>query len=279
MWESFLHGKSEKGKSLKKECIDIGVNLTSPSFQKDRKEVIDNALAQGIKVMIITGTSIRASHDALAVAQTMPGVLYCTAGVHPHDSRHCDERTLQNLENLSKNKEVVAIGECGLDYNRNFSPQDVQDYWFESQVDLACKLKKPLFLHERDAHNSFMSILKKYQEKLPPTVVHCFTGNESELKDYLDRDFYIGITGWVCDERRGIPLRNLLKYIPSNRLMIETDAPFLLPRNMPKRPASGRNEPAYLIYVLKMIADCLKKSEEEIARITTENAKEFFKIN
>ncbi|NUM34360.1 MAG: TatD family hydrolase [Candidatus Brocadiae bacterium] len=263
---------------MKKECIDIGANLTSPSFHEDLEEVIDRAVINGIKTMIITGTSIRASHEALELAKKKPGILYCTAGVHPHDARHCNDRTLESLKCLSENKEVVALGECGLDYNRNFSPPDVQDYWFEAQIELACHLKKPLFLHERDAHNSFLSILKKHREKLPQTVVHCFTGNEQELKAYISQNFYIGITGWICDERRGVHLRNILKYIPLDRLMIETDAPYLLPRTMPRRPASGRNEPAFLLYTLKMVASCLKKSEEEIASITTENAKKFFEI-
>lgn len=256
--------------------MDIGVNLTHYSFQKDREELIARALHEGVKTMIVTGACLRSSQEAYALAKSHSGILYATAGVHPHDAKHCNETTLTSLENLAQHKEVVALGECGLDYNRNFSPHDVQEHWFEAQVNLACHLKMPLFLHEREASRRLLEILQKYS--LPPTVIHCFTGSEEEVKKYLSLGFYIGITGWICDDRRGMHLRKLLKYIPLDHLMLETDAPYLTPRNMPYRPKEGRNESAFLPYVLKMVALTLGQPEEEIARKTTENAKTFFRL-
>lgn len=259
------------------QLIDIGVNLTHRSFNLDQKEVIDRALEAGVQVMVLTGTSIRNSQEAQRLASRYPNKLYSTAGVHPHDSQNANEDTIKILRKLASYKEVVAIGECGLDYNRDFSPRPLQDKYFEAQVELACELSLPLFLHERDAHKRFVEILSNYKSKTK-AVVHCFTGTEQELKTYLDMGFYIGITGWICDERRGKHLKDLVKKIPLDKLMIETDAPFLTPRNMPNKPKDGRNEPAFLTFVLKEIALSLKKPLEEVARATTKTATEFFKL-
>jgi TatD DNase family protein len=260
------------------QLIDIGVNLTHRSFNSDQKEVIERAITAGVLTMIVTGTSIRNSQDAQRLASRYPGKLYATAGVHPHDSRNCNDDTIKILRKLAQNKEVVAIGECGLDYNRDFSPRPIQDKWFEAQIELACELGLPLFLHERDAHKRFVEILAKYKGKIKAAVVHCFTGTSEELKVYLDMGFHIGITGWICDERRGKHLRDLVCKIPLDKLMIETDAPFLTPRNMPNKPSDGRNEPAFLTYVLNEIAKSLRKPYEEIAIATTNTAKKFFSL-
>jgi TatD DNase family protein len=258
------------------ELIDIGVNLEHRSFERDREEVIKRAEAVGVKTMILTGTTLRASQEVLNLARQYN--LYATAGVHPHNALHCDDGTIPTLKRLASKPEVVAIGECGLDYNRDFSPRQVQDRWFEAQVKLACDLKMPLFLHERDAHSRLAEILRHYLPNLNRAVVHCFTGTRAELEIYLELDFYIGITGWICDERRGRHLQELVKYIPLNRLMLETDAPFLTPRNIAPKPKDGRNEPAYLTYVLDKVAENMKKSREEVAAATTQTAKEFFGI-
>src|SRR6185437_5205183 len=176
--------------------------------------------------------SLTGSQEALRIAQEYPDQIYATAGVHPHDSRHCSEETISELRRLATNEEVVAIGECGLDFNRDFSPRPQQEKWFEAQVALAEELQIPVFLHERDAQQRFCEILVRVR-KMVPAVVHCFTGTREELNAYLDMDLHIGITGWICDERRGIHLRELVKEIPPERLMIETDAPYLIPRTMP----------------------------------------------
>jgi len=257
--------------------IDIGANLAHRSFQSERKEVIERAFAAGVGVMVVTGTSLTGSQEALRIAQEYSDQIYATAGVHPHDSRHCSEETISELRRLATNKEVVAIGECGLDFNRDFSPRPQQEKWFEAQVALAEELQIPVFLHERDAQQRFCEILVRVR-KMVPAVVHCFTGTREELNAYLDMDLHIGITGWICDERRGIHLRELVKEIPPERLMIETDAPFLIPRTIPNKPKDGRNEPAFLPNVLQAVADCLGKPAADVAEMTTQTAKNFFQL-
>jgi TatD DNase family protein len=259
--------------------VDIGVNLAHASFNADRAQVIQRALQHGVEVMIVTGTSVKASQDALALCAQAPGTLFSTAGVHPHNAKQCDERTISALRRLAENKQVVAVGECGLDFNRNFSPPAVQETWFEAQIALAAEMKLPLFLHERDAHQRFVEMLKAHRDHFDEAVVHCFTGTKAELHAYLDLDLFIGITGWICDERRGLHLRELVKDIPADKLMIETDAPFLTPRNLHPKPKDSRNEPAYLTYVAEAVAQCTGRRVEDVAATTTENALWFFALN
>jgi TatD DNase family protein len=263
--------------------VDIGVNLAHHSFNQDRAAVLQRAQLQGVGVIVITGTSLKASEDALALCARQPELLFSTAGVHPHNAKQCDARTIPALRHLTENKSVVAVGECGLDFNRNFSPPAVQEQWFEAQIKLAAETRLPLFLHERDAHQRFFEMLKTHRDAFDQAVVHCFTGTQAELHAYLDLDLFIGITGWICDERRGLHLRELVKDIPLDRLMIETDAPFLTPRNLslPGQPKlkNSRNEPAYLPYVAQMIAHSTGHSVETIAAATTENALRFFALS
>jgi TatD DNase family protein len=257
--------------------IDIGVNLAHRSFHRDRSEVIERAFAAAVTTVIITGTSLAGSQEARQIASAHPNQLYSTAGVHPHDSRNCTEGTIAELRRLAAHKEVVAIGECGLDFNRDFSPRPQQEKWFEAQIALAEELQMPLFLHERDAQDRFSEILKAARKRVP-AVLHCFTGTREALRICLELGLYIGITGWICDERRGMHLRELVREVPLDRLMIETDAPFLLPRSMPSKPKDGRNEPAFLPYVLQAVADCLGKPPAAIAEATTATAREFFRL-
>lgn len=256
--------------------IDIGVNLMHRSFQEDREQVVERAAARGVAPLVITGTSLRSSREAARYAGGFPGKLFATAGIHPHDAKSCSEETLSGLRQLAALPQVVAVGECGLDYNRDFSPRDVQRKWFARQVQLAVELGLPLFLHEREASSDFIGLLKEHRAE--NAVVHCFTGSAQELKAYLDLGFHIGITGWICDERRGRHLKELIRYIPLDRLMLETDAPFLTPRDLLEKPAGGRNEPAFLPHILKTAAACMGVTPEVLARATTENAKTFFGI-
>lgn len=262
--------------------IDIGVNLMSPAFDRDREEVIARARAAGVKRLIITGSDIESSSGAAAYAGDH---LFCrtTAGVHPHNAKNWNDKTLARLEELAaqeplSNKVIAAIGECGLDYNRNFSPQDAQRKCFEDQLTLAARIGKPVFLHERDAFSDFFSLLMIYRPGLPGAVVHCFTGGARELEAYLSIDCYIGITGWVCDERRGRGLVPLLAAIPADRLLLETDAPYLLPRSLPRsvRGKSGRNEPCFLPHIAASVAGILGKTPDQIAAETSANAERLF---
>lgn len=258
--------------------IDIGANLADTCFQDDQRQVIERAVAVGVTTMIVTGTSLASNQAALDLSRQYPQAIYATAGIHPHSARNWNRHCLEMLRKLAGEPKVVAIGECGLDFNRNFSTPAQQERCFEEQIMLACELRKPLFLHERDANERLLAILDRYQKELPPTVVHCFTGNGQDLDSYLARNFYIGITGWICDERRGLHLQELVKKIPLTRLMLETDAPYLTPRTMRNRPNNGRNEPGFLPYVLTTIAKSLHKPEAEVAEATTATARSFFQL-
>jgi TatD DNase family protein len=258
------------------ELIDIGVNLTHTSFRRDLQAVIERARTAGVTRMVVTGTSAAASLAAYKLALCYPGTLYATAGVHPHDARHWQETTGSHLSKLAVTPEVVALGEMGLDFNRDFSPRPQQEWVFAAQLELAAELGLPVFLHERDARVRFIQILSRYRRRLGAAVVHCFTGSAEDLAAYLELDLYIGITGWVCDERRGLHLRELIRRIPPQRLLLETDAPFLVPRDLRPRPKGGRNEPAFLPHILKTVSTCLELPSEAVAAATTRNACAFF---
>tara|TARA_R110002073_G_scaffold225022_5_gene385325 strand:- start:16956 stop:17750 length:795 start_codon:yes stop_codon:yes gene_type:complete len=256
--------------------IDIGVNLCDKSFAKDLPQVLREASEAGVRRMVVTGTTVKGSQASAKLAAAHPGALWSTAGIHPHHAVDFDEDALETLRALAGRPEVVAIGECGLDYNRNFSTPDDQRRCFEAQVELASELAMPLFLHERDARDDQLEILSRHRASFGKAVIHCFTGDAETLRAYLGLDLYIGITGWICDERRGLHLRELIREIPSNRLMLETDAPYLMPRTIRPRPKSRRNVPAHLPYVLSTVAECLQRSEEEVMAETTATAVEFF---
>ncbi|WP_371375043.1 TatD family hydrolase [Thalassotalea aquiviva] len=257
--------------------IDIGVNLSNKRFDKDRDEVILAAKHAGVDTMILTGTSIAESQQVVALCQLYPN-MYCTAGVHPHDADGVSTNYLETLQDIASNNKVVAIGECGLDFNRNFSTPDNQQRVFAEQLELATTLQLPVFLHQRDAFDPWSEILKSQLAQLPNGVSHCFTGNLRELKACLDMGLYIGITGWICDERRGQELYDIARYIPLDRVMIETDAPYLTPRNIRPRPKSSRNEPKYLPYVASTLAQAMQVEEAKIIEQTRANSKTFFNL-
>lgn len=257
--------------------IDIGVNLMHKSFAGDRAQVLARAEAQGVYRSIITGTDLASSEAAASFTKTRPGFLYSTAGFHPHHAKAFTCEAENVLRRLWSQPQVVAIGECGLDFDRNFSPRPEQEACFEAHLKVAAETGKPLFLHERAAHRRFTELLTAHKNTVyNKAVVHCFTGSTDELRTYLDLGCYIGITGWVCDERRGGTLRDALRYLPLDRLMLETDAPFLMPRTMPGHQKNNRNEPAFLPYVLHGVADALNKPALEIAQITSRTAESFF---
>ena len=258
--------------------VDIGANLTHESFADDLEQVLDRAQRAGVGTLIVTGSNVQESRNALVLAERFPQLLRSTAGVHPHEASQYTTDTIPQLRTVAASSHVVAIGECGLDFYRDISPRDVQQTCLEAQLTLASELKMPVFLHERDAGKEMLSILGRFRDRLPKAVVHCFTGDRSTLYGYLDLDLHIGITGWICDERRGKHLHELIPRIPPNRLMIETDAPYLLPRNITPKPKSRRNEPCYLPFVLNTVAHCLGVPSAQLAQQTTETAREFFHL-
>ncbi|MFW2373597.1 MAG: TatD family hydrolase [Gammaproteobacteria bacterium] len=258
------------------DLIDIGLNLTASAFSQDLPDVLARAQEAGVRQMVVTGTDIEHSRQAEALTRQYPGLLYATAGVHPHHAKDCNDQTLAQLELLAKQQGVVAIGECGLDFNRNFSPRDVQIQWFEAQLELASGLGLPVFLHQRDGHKEFVEILSIWRPRLINAVAHCFTGGMEQVKSYLDLDLHLGVTGWICDERRGQDLQQAVQYIPLNRLMIETDAPYLLPRDLSPKPKDRRNEPRYLPHICEAVAHHRNEEVDDVAQQTSQTATNFF---
>ena len=261
--------------------VDIGANLTNKAFRGDRDDVLRRAEAAGVGAIVITGVSAEASRAAWQIASTPRDFgprLYATAGIHPHHAGTSGASAIAELRELYTHPHVRAVGECGLDFDRDFSPRADQRRVFEAQLELAAELSLPVFLHERAAHEAFAEILGRHRPHIPKAVVHCFTGDERALDRYLELDLHIGITGWICDERRGTHLRKLVRRIPENRLMVETDAPYILPRDLRPRPASHRNEPAYLPHVLRVIAACRGEPPAALAEATTATATAFFGI-
>jgi len=256
------------------QLVDIGANLTHASFRDDLDAVLSRAHAHGVERIIVTGASVEESRRAADIADAHG--LYATAGVHPHHARECDDATIPALREVAGRPRVVALGECGLDFNRNYSPHPSQEKWFVAQLELAAELGKPLFLHSRDAHPRFAEILRNL--RVGKAVAHCFTGEAAELRAYLDLGLYIGITGWICDERRGRHLVALAREVPQDRLLLETDSPYLTPRDLHPQPKARRNEPAHLPHILRAVARARGETPEALAAATTRNAQAFFGI-
>eukprot|EP01095_Lingulamoeba_sp_RSL-Kostka_P016880 TRINITY_DN8470_c0_g1_i1.p1 TRINITY_DN8470_c0_g1~~TRINITY_DN8470_c0_g1_i1.p1 ORF type:complete len:330 (-),score=93.88 TRINITY_DN8470_c0_g1_i1:80-1069(-) len=263
------------------DLFDIGANLTNYRFKKDLNKILQDSFDNNIKTIIITGTSEKASVDALNLIEKFHDdelvSLYSTCGVHPHDSKHYTDQTDEKLRQLIANNQgkIISVGECGLDFNRMHSTQDEQETCFRKQLSIAEELQLPLFCHEREAHERFVEITDEFNN-LPKLVVHCFTGILEEIEVYLEKGFYVGFTGTICMKERGQHLRDILssKVIPIERIMIETDCPFMTPIKIKTR----RNEPKYLPFILKTISECYELELEEVAEIIKNTTKEFFQI-
>lgn len=258
--------------------IDIGINLAHDSFDADRDAVIARAVAAGVTQMIVTGSNGSSTHEAIGLARAHTRRLFATAGVHPHHSQELTDELLAELRELAALPEVVAIGECGLDYFRDLAPRTIQQKSFHRQLELAALVGKPVFLHQRDAHSDFTAIVREHRASLVGGVAHCFTGCREELMTYLQMDLAIGITGWICDERRGSHLLPLMSEIPAGRLMLETDGPYLLPRNLPSTPESRRNEPAYLPHIAATVAHARGTTLAELAETSSAAARQLFRL-
>jgi TatD DNase family protein len=260
--------------------FDIAVNASNKQLINDFDAILARSLQAGVDKWLMVGCDVDESHEVLKLCQTSNKAkhLFCTAGVHPHNAKSVSNDYIDQLTLLHQNSQVVAVGECGLDFNRDFSPREQQQKVFEQQLMLACQLGKPVYMHERDAAQRFIDIVSPYADKFTNGVVHCFTGDQQTLKAYLDLGLYIGITGWVCDERRGKDLQQLLKYIPLERLMLETDSPFLLPRSLKSKPKSRRNEPAYLPHIAQTVATLLAIDVQHLMTTTYQNSCRFFAV-
>ena len=259
--------------------IDIGVNFSHPYFKKHLTSVLQRARENDIESIIATGTDVTTSIEAYSLASQHAGFLYSTAGVHPHEAAKVSSDWKDQLIDLLRSTDVIkAVGETGLDYYRNLTPPSQQLSVFEEHLVIAKEHKLPVFIHDRETNGDVFALVKKYRSSLPAVVIHCFTGTKQELINYLDLDCYIGITGWICDPTRGKRLREIASLIPDNRVMIETDAPYLLPKNMPSPPKNRQNEPAFLPYVLSQLAESRKQSIEALHSLTVENTRYFFSI-
>jgi TatD DNase family protein len=263
---------------LSLDLIDIGSNLTHESFTADRDAVLARALQAGVRRQVITGADFSGSIQAAALAAEHPSRMWSTAGVHPHYAQSYAASSRDEWLTLLRQPQVIAVGECGLDYYRDLSPRAAQRAAFHAQLAIAVEIDKPVFLHQRDAHEDFIAVLREFAGRLKGGVAHCFTGGEAQLEAYLALGLYIGITGWACDERRGVELRKAIPRIPADRLLIETDAPYLLPRDLIPKPKSRRNEPCYLPHIAATVAALRAESVESIGGATTRNAEALFDL-
>lgn len=254
--------------------FDIGANLCSPSFKDDLEAVLVRAQNAGVGEVLVTASDLDETMAAIALSQKYPDLLAATAGVHPHQAVKVTANYIDQLKTFSGYREVKAMGEMGLDFNRNYSPRADQEAVFASQLELAAQTGKPVFLHERDAGRRFREIFTPWRDQLFGGVLHCFTGTQEDLRAYLDLDLYIGITGWICDPKRGQSLRELVRLIPDKRLLIETDAPYLSPKTLTSAPK--RNEPCYLPEVARIVAECRGQEQAHIAALTLLNARTLF---
>lgn len=258
------------------QWCDIGVNLFSSQFDDDRSGIIQQAQQQGVSRLVLIGSDIAETRKNIELCQHYSGCV-TTAGVHPHQATQVSEGWIDELATLAHHPQVTAVGECGLDFNRDFSPRSQQLLVFSAQLQLAGRLNKPVYLHERDAFDTQLGILREHN--ISHGVVHCFTGDTKQLKAYLELGLYIGITGWVCDERRGAALQQAIQYIPDDKLLLETDAPYLLPRTLSPKPANRRNEPAFLPEIAKQVARLRNTTEQQLATLTLENSLRLFNFN
>jgi len=261
------------------ELIDIGANIAHDSFDEDRAKMMQRAADAGVNRIVVTGSSDASNVRAAELAEQTPGILFSTAGVHPHHASDYTDESDALIRSLIQKDVVVAVGECGLDYFRNFSPREAQLEAFKRQLEIAKESGLPAFLHQRDAHDDFVELIEPALPDLSRAVAHCFTGEGESLREYVAMGLYIGITGWICDERRGKHLHDIVSIIPDDKILIETDAPYLLPRTVRPKPKGRRNEPMYLPEVVRVVAEARGQSEEHVAKITTANAERFFGLN
>ena len=257
---------------------DSCFNFTHDSFKNDLNSVINDSICSDVKYLFCPASREIEIEDILKTCEKLPENIFAGVGIHPHYSSELKPSTYENLKRYANHNSVKAIGEIGLDYFRNFQSQGVQKKCFENLLELAIETKLPAFLHHRDAFSDFFPILSNAINDLPPSIVHCFTGTKKELKSFLDLGLYIGITGWVCDPKRGSEVKSLLKYIPVDRMLIETDAPYLLPKDLKPKPKNNRNLPKYLNHILSVIAKEIDISEDELGTLTTNNFKDLFKV-
>ena len=256
--------------------IDIACNFTHESFKHNLDEVINNAEQEGVEKFVLLCASLADIDPIKVIQNNTPEKFFISAGIHPHYATEILEISHDALLKKLKSINPNAIGETGLDYFRNISPPDIQKKSFGMHIEIAKELSLPLYLHQRDAHGDFIRIIKENISNFPKFVVHCFTGTQAELDEYLELGAYIGLTGWICDEKRNIDLRKSIKNITIEKMMIETDSPYLIPKNLMVKPKKNVNEPKYLPHIANEICELTGYDLEELKSATSNNAIEFF---
>jgi TatD DNase family protein len=256
--------------------IDIACNFTHDSFKHNLDEVLNNAEQAGVDKFVLLCASLADIDPIKVIQNNTPEKFFISAGIHPHHATEILEINYDALFNKLKSINPNAIGETGLDYFRNISPPDIQKKSFGMHIEIAKELSLPLYLHQRDAHGDFIRIIKENISNFPKFVVHCFTGTQAELDEYLELGAYIGLTGWICDEKRNIDLRKSIKNIPIEKMMIETDSPYLIPKNLMVKPKKNVNEPKYLPHIANEICELTGYDLEELKSATSNNAIKFF---
>jgi TatD DNase family protein len=256
--------------------FDIACNFSSDRFEKDLNKVIKRAKDNNVTKFLLVSASLKDAEKVNKIYQDNKDSCFLTIGAHPHHANEFNSSSPSEMKRLIDEYKPHSVGETGLDFFRNISSYEEQLFAFEEQIRIAIETNLPLFLHQRDAHDDFMKIISKYKNDISKAVVHCFTGTQKELDDYLEMEFSIGLTGWICDERRNIDLRKSLKNIPLDKLMIETDCPYLIPRNLNNKPKNNRNEPAYLPHIANEIALLINLDKDKLIDITYKNSINFF---
>jgi TatD DNase family protein len=251
--------------------IDTHAHIDYADYDTDRDEVIRSAHEQGVRYIINIGSSLQGSLNSVALSDRYPNV-YAVVGCHPHDAKDFSDADFAQIRSLALSPKVVAIGEIGLDYYRNLSPQDRQQELFVSFIRLARELNLPAVIHTRQAQDDTLRIVR--QEKLTRAIVHCFSGDERFMRDCLDMGFFISFTCNIT-YKKSQALRGLAKAVPLDRLCLETDAPYLSPEGF----RGKRNEPKFVRLLAQTVADLRGITLEDVAKATTENAKKFFSIN
>ena len=257
--------------------FDIACNFSSDRFDNDLNEVIQRAKNNNVTKFLVVSASLKDAEKVYRIYQDNKDSCFFTIGVHPHHANEFDSLSSSEMIKLIDEYKPHSIGETGLDFFRNISSYEEQLYAFDEQIKIAIETNLPLFLHQRDAHEDFMKIISKYKKDISKAVVHCFTGTQKELDDYLEMGFHIGLTGWICDERRNVDLRKSLINIPIEKLMIETDCPYLIPRNLNDKPKNNRNEHSYLPHIASEIASLVRIDINQLANATFQNSMNFFK--
>jgi TatD DNase family protein len=258
------------------KIFDSHCHLDDKSYRKDLVRVIERARQAGIARMMTIGVNKKTAARAVEIAESYQGI-YASVGYHPHDASQCSADELDFLTNLARKPHVRAWGEIGLDYNRMYSPREDQEKWFVRQLQIAAQLNLPVIFHERDTKGRFLEILKAEFKNQSGGVVHCFSGTLTELEQYLNLGLTIGITGILTLRTRGADLRDMVPHIPADRLVVETDAPYLTPA--PEKYHTRRNEPAFVKFVLLKLAEVRNEDPDQLAQIIWDNTNRLYRIS